>query len=274
MEYMSNPKRIIRFAQFEFTRFLLSKRGMIATLGFSALWLIVLNEFVARAVDLLQNPGFKDFVQQAFGFAGMSRLLEWPVAEMTIYWLVAMSTFPLFAIFAASDQLCSDKQRGTIRFLALRASRFELMLGRFIGQVGVIATMILITLIAVMVMASLRDASMLVPGFEMAAMLFVKLNLVVLPFIAMMTLFNSYLTSSKQAIIHFILCYALVSIFFSLLSHYVWNDLDKLMYIMPNSMFSEVLSLRADFSVAVLMPILQTMAYLGLAYLIIRKKAI
>lgn len=274
MELSAHPKRIVQFALFEFTRFMFTKRGIIALIGFTAIWLIALYDFVAKAADIISSPHFADFVKQGFGLAGMSKLLDWPVAEMSIYWMIAAITFPFFTLFVASDQTCSDKQRGTIRFLSLRASRLEIMLGRFFGQLAVVSCLIIITLIAVISMAIYREPSNAMDAMSIAFELFFKLVIAVTPFVGVMTFFNSYLTSSKQAIIHFILFFAVGSILIGLGQHYIGDFVSWLLYIYPTHSFIDVVSLKADIIQSVVTPLVQTSVYLTLALVIMKRKAL
>ena len=103
---------------------------------------------VSSATEIIFSDGFKIVASTLFGSLGLNALLEWPVAEFAIYWLVAVYSFPLFALFVTSDQTCSDKARGTLRFITLRATRSEILIGRFFGQFLIIVVLIFLTLIA------------------------------------------------------------------------------------------------------------------------------
>ena len=70
---------------------------------------------VAKGAAFFKDPQFERFMAQLLGEVGLETLSTWAVPELIVFWLVAVLTFPFFAMFSAADQLCSDKARGTIR---------------------------------------------------------------------------------------------------------------------------------------------------------------
>ena len=113
---MLNIHRLFILIQFELIRIFKTKNGLIALSAFCAVWFILLYYMVSSATEIIFSDGFKIVASTLFGSLGLNALLEWPVAEFAIYWLVAVYSFPLFALFVTSDQTCSDKARGTLRF--------------------------------------------------------------------------------------------------------------------------------------------------------------
>ena len=139
---------------------------------------------VNYAADLVRTVEFRAAVEQVFGALGLTALLDWPVSELALYWLVAIYTFPLFAIAASSDQTCSDRARGTLRFISLRSTRNEIVLGRFLGQVMITSILVVLTLMATTLLALWRDTSLFLLAAVLSATLFFNL------FIAIFTVYR------------------------------------------------------------------------------------
>lgn len=260
-------------ARFELIRLFFTKRGMIALAAFASIWFIILHYFVSSAVGIVSSGSFQDIAQKLFGAMGLSELLTWPVPELAIYWLVAAYLFPSFALFAASDQTCSDRTRGTLRFISLRATRSEILIGRFIGQTLIISILVAFTLIATVIMASYRDIGLFSTGLTKALILFVDINIISLPFIAMMTFLNSFLRSSKMAIVICSLIFALGPLFISLLT-YKLSMASSLTYIFPGVQISDAIGQSKLSGENYIVPIIQTACYLAVANLIMKRSSL
>nr|WP_215909041.1 ABC transporter permease subunit [Pseudoalteromonas ostreae] len=210
--------RLLKIAQFELVRLFLTKRGLLAVAAFSICWLLILRYPIGQAVSLISSPQIADLAQQVFGAIGLSKLLDWPEAELAMYWLIALYSFPSFCLFLCSDQLVGDKQRGTLRFLSLRATRNEMLFGRFLGQVFILAALLLVTLVASVAVMVFRDPALLVSGITRSFILFFYLLIAVLPFIALMTLLNTFARSARLAVVLAVLFFAGGNIVVSILS--------------------------------------------------------
>ena len=267
-------QRIVSFATFEFNRFLFSKRGLIAIISYLSLWAIVLTQVIAKGADAIRTPQFERFISAFLGEVGLDKLSSWQVPELIVFWLVAALSFPIFSIFVGADQLCSDKSRGTIRFLLLRAQRFEVQLGRFIGQVAVVCVFILLSLIATNLLVITSDNSALLASLSRSLSIFVDLVLIILPILGFLALINTYTNSSKQAIVHCFLFLTLGTIIIGLLHDYLWQGFSILGYVLPLVDLSEKLRLEASFFQHILFPIVQTLAYLVGAIFIFKKQAV
>jgi len=103
----------------------MTKRGLLAVAAFTICWLLVLRYPIGQAVSIISSPEMAELAKQVFGAIGLSKLLDWPEAELAMYWLIALYSFPCFCLFICSDQIVGDKQRGTLRFLTLTAITFS-----------------------------------------------------------------------------------------------------------------------------------------------------
>lgn len=273
MQLSISPKRISSIAIFELVRLFKTKSGALTLLAFATVWLIILYYFVSSAVDVVSSGSFKDIAINVFGALGIEDLLSWPVPELAIYWLVALYSFPFFTILFTNDQTCGDKSRGTLRFITLRTTRSELLFGRFIGQVVIMAILIALTLIATMLMATLRDPSASVYGFSIGVQIFIDLFVVVLPFIALMTFFNTFSNSSKLVIVYAVLFFGILPLALNLIE-YLLGLGQALHYIIPGVQIDDVVN-PADLTlVSYVIPLIQTIFYTALALIMMKRSSL
>ncbi|MEW6996183.1 ABC transporter permease subunit [Colwelliaceae bacterium BS250] len=273
MQLPLNLSRMWCLAKFELIRLFFTKSGLLSLAVFSTIWFGILYYLVASAVDIMYNSEFKSLAQSLFGGFGLSELFNWPVAELAVFWLVALYSFPFFALIISSDQTCADRDRGTLRFISLRATRLEIIFGRFLGQVIIIAILIALTLLATLIMAGFRDLSLLTNGVAIASNLFFELIIIVLPFIALMTFFNSFTKSSRAALGLCTLFFGVLPLIISLIA-YQLPALAALQYIFPGYQISNVVN-AADIGITDrLLPIAQMIAYLSVAQLVMKRSSL
>lgn len=270
---IQSTQRIWCLAKFELIRLFLTKRGGLALAAFVTAWFLILYYLVSSAVNLVSSDMFKDMAEQVFGMLGLATLLKWKIPELAIYWLVAIYTFPIFSLFAASDQTCSDRDRGTLRFISLRATRNEIVFGRFLGQVLIISILIAVTLIATMLMASYRESSLFIDALMKSLTVFRDLTLATLPFIAFMAFINSFISSARLAIVNSMLFFGLAPMFITLIS-YQLPSASYLHYLIPGMQLSEMIGQQQFILANYLTPALQTLFYLAVATFIMRRSSL
>jgi len=268
-----NIQRLSIITQFELIRIFKTKNGLIALTAFCAVWFILLYYLISSATEIVYSDGFKMLASTLFGALGLSALLKWPVAEFSIYWLVAVYSFPLFTLLVTSDQICSDKARGTLRFLTLRATRTEILIGRFLGQFFILVSLIFFTLVACVVLAITRDGTLLVPAIQQALVLFIELSVIIMPFIALMSFLNSLLTSAKMSIVSCILFYTIGALLVGFIQFQLQSGF-FLDFIFPGTQISRVVSLEnLEFS-QYLIPILQSAVLLFIADKLLKRASL
>ena len=268
-----HPNRLANIARFELVRLFLTKRGLLAVATFTICWLIILRYPVGQAVSFLSSPEFKDMLSGAFGAIGLSKLLTWPEAELSVYWVIALYSFPSFCLFLCGDQTVGDRQLGTLRFLSLRATRSEILLGRFIGQVLILAVLILLTIVAALAMMSYRDPSLFASGLSRSVGIFAYLLVSAMPFIALMSFLNTIASSARLAFVFAILFFAGGNIIVALLSWQV-PALGALDVIFPGYQFEQVAGQNASLLLGIGFPLLQTAILLILAERIFARTSI
>ena len=273
MYWQFSFQRAWSLARFELIRLFFTKRGALALAAFATVWCLILYYPVSSAAAMVSSDSFKDMAMQLFGSLGLSELLKWQAPELAIYWLVAAYSFPMFALYAASDQTCADRTRGTLRFIALRASRTEILLGRFFGQVIILSLLILFTLVALVVMAVYRDSGIFIDTSIKGAGLLKELLIAVLPFIALMSFFNSFIRSARLAVIACMLFFGLMPVFIMVLESQI-ASLSVLNYVIPGMQLGEVINLQNPGLSHYLIPLVQTLCYLLAGDWIMRRSSL
>lgn len=265
--------RLTQIAGFELVRMFLTKRGLIAIAAFALVWLLILRYPIGQAVSIISAPNFEQMVRDISGSIGLSKLLDWPEAEFAMYWLVALYSFPLFAIFISSDQTVGDRERGTLRFLSLRSTRFEILFGRFLGQLAVLACLVAITLIATLAVLGFREPSLLINGFFRALSMFLILVVVLSPFVALMSLINTFARSSRLAIVLAILYFAGGGIIVGILAWQV-PALNALDYLFPGVNSERLAGQNLPLLSALGVPLIQSAVFIAIAYRIFTRSSL
>lgn len=208
-------------AKFELVRLFFTRRGMVFLAAFAFIWFFIYHYIIVDAASLMMKSDLQDVINATLGNIGGEQLAKLPVAELVMYWLLAIFIFPIFSLFIAADQTASDKERGTLRFLTLRTSRDSILLGRFFGQVMIISILIIATLAAALTIAIWRDASLSLTALIASITIFLGLLLTNLPFIALMTLCSSVSKSARSSSFLSIIILGISSILISLLTYYL-----------------------------------------------------
>jgi ABC-type transport system involved in multi-copper enzyme maturation permease subunit len=261
-------------ARFELYRLIGSPRGWFALSAFAVIWYFLLRYPIFEASAQLQQPDIQGMLSRIFGMVGLYNLLNWPVAELSVYWLITVLLLPLVAVLTSADQTASDRSRGTLRFLTLRTSRTAIVLGRFAGQMLVQALLVLLSLLATLALAWWRLGTLPFAAIEHAVIVWLNLLIVLAPFTAMMALCSALVRSSRLAI-----SLAIVGsgVLVGLLSTLIWYQPDFLWLLqyLPGAQLPLLLGEQgwATLQHAGL-PLAQTLVFLVLAWLVMRGKAL
>lgn len=216
----STPKALAIIAKFELIRLFFTKRGMMALGAFSIVWYFILRYPVNFSSTIIAKEEFQGMLRNVFGMVGVEQVLEWPVPELAIYWLISLFLFPLFSIFITSDQISSDRARGTLRFLVLRSTRSQIFIGRYLGQMLILASLVIGTLVATGGMALWRDTSLAPQLMTDSLLVFANIMLVLMPFVALMALTSVLSQSARSATFLAIIGIGAMAITAAVVSHY------------------------------------------------------
>ncbi len=263
--------RLLPLLQFELVRLFLTRRGLVGLLTFSLVWLLLLRYPIHEAVSWMAQPDFANMMVVLTGSAGVKKLLAWPESELALYWVMSLYIFPLFVVAVANDQTVEDRMRGTLRFISLRATRLEILLGRFFGQLAILSVLILMTLLATLIMMAFRDPSLMVPALERGVMIGAVLIATCAPFIALMSLLNCTARSARMAVVQAVLLFTLGEL---LLSVIAWKlpFLSPIKYLLPGVQVNAVALQSAGLMTTLAWPLIHSALILALAYLIMRRK--
>ncbi len=190
---------MISIALNEWARLFLAKRGWLAIVAFSLVWIVFLMYVIAPAARYLSSPEMGGLIDLILGRMGSRTLSEWQSAEMGLYWMFSLFLLPFFTMVSAADQFASDKARGTMRFLVLRASRTQIFFGRFIGQYLIQLFVILITFVSVIALIAYNAPENVAAAMQEAPVVLVNLALVLLPYVALMALLSVFAKTARQA---------------------------------------------------------------------------
>lgn len=204
-------KNILIIARFELVRLFLTTRGLVSLGTFAVIWFFLLKYPINLAANVVLSADFSQSVTNMFGQVGLDNLLNWKVPEMAVYWVVALYIFPLFSILITADQTCSDRSRGTLRYLCLRTSRDSIFLGRFLGQMVIMAFLVATTLLAAIVLAVSKNSTITSEAIQASLIIGTNLFIVLLPFTAMMALLSATVRSAKLATMMAIIGWGLLS---------------------------------------------------------------
>ncbi len=262
------------YSRFELQRLLMTPRGWFGLAAFSTIWYLLLRYPIYQASVQLQDPQIQQMLSSMLGMVGMYNLMNWPLPELSVYWALTVLLMPLAVLFSAADQTCSDRSRGTLRFLTLRSSRDSIFFGRFIGQMLVQALLLGLSLLATLALAAWRVGELPIAAVNAALVIWLNLLIVLMPFTALMALCSALVKSSRLAISLAIVSMGGVA---GLLGYLVWHfpDLRSVLGYLPGAQLPMLLGAQGwDTLKHSVLPLLQTLVLLTAGRFVMQEKAI
>ena len=234
--------QLLLIIQFELKRGFTTRKGILSLVTFGVVWYFFLLYPLRFAAELLVQE--KDFKQAIsfFDFIGFGSLQHWAIPEFGVFWQFALIIFPLLSITLAADQTCSDRERGTLRFIVLRSSRDRIFFGRFAGVMVIQALWIGATAFSTLALILSRDAMVFSSALPYLLALIINLILVVLPFTAMMAALSAKVKSARQATVWAILIWTFLAGIISGFAYYL-PALAFLKYLIPGYQLSDLAQL-------------------------------
>lgn len=263
------------FARFEITRLTQTPRGWFALAAFVVVWYFLLRYPIYEAAVQLQQLEIQAMLTQLLGAVGLEQLLRWPLPELSVYWLLCLAVLPLAVLFSAADQTCSDRSRGTLRLLTLRASREVIFLGRFAGQLLTQLLFIAVSLVATLLLACWRlEGLPPLAVLNSVSLIVINLLIVLLPITALMAFCSALAKSSRLAIS---LAVVLLGAVAGGLGYLVWQfpALEPVLDYLPLAQLPQVLNAN-DWSMLqhAWLPLLQTVVLLLAGLVVMRRRAL
>lgn len=262
------------YSRFELQRLFMTPRGWFALAAFSTIWYFLLRYPIYQASLQLNQPEIQQMLSGMLGMVGMYNLLNWSLPELSVYWALTVLLMPLAVIVSAADQTCSDRSRGTLRFLTLRSSRDSIFFGRFFGQMLVQALLIGLSLLATLILAAWRLGELPPAALNASLVIWLNLLIVLMPFTALMALCSAVVKSSRLAISLAIVSMGVVA---GLLGYLVWHfpDLLSVLEYLPGAQLPMLLGAQGwDTLKYSGLPLMQTVVLLIAGRFVMQEKAL
>jgi hypothetical protein len=214
-------RQLLLISQFELKRSFTTRKGLLSMATFAVVWYLILVYPLRLSADLLlqAKDGTPHF--SFFDFIGFGSLQQWSIPEFGVFWQLALLIFPLLSITLAADQTCSDRERGTLRFIVSRGTRDRLFFGRFAGVMLVQALLISAAAFSTLVLVLFRDTALFAPALSSVFIITVNVILAVFPFTAMMAALSAKVKSARQAGLWAILIWTFLAGIISGFAHYL-----------------------------------------------------
>lgn len=260
-----------KIAWFELVRLLLTRRGLLFVVAFLLVWLLILRFGIWPASLFVRNNIGNPLLTWLLESSNTQILTAWSIPELGVFWYAALFLLPIFSISLTADQTASDRARGTLRFLQLRATRGEIYFGRFFGQLIILFLLVLFTVLTTLAVALYRDQQLLISGLEESLIIVPQLMLLLMPFVALMALLSILAKSPRQAIVYAIILWIVFRFGLRFIVGY-FPELDFLQWILPGSQLSMLRS--AGFlnqQLVYIMPALQSCLLLLLGWFVVRR---
>jgi hypothetical protein len=209
-----------------------------------------------------------------FDFIGFSSIQQWPIPEFGVFWHFALLIFPMLSITLAADQTCSDRERGTLRFIVMRSSRDSIFFGRFAGVMVIQAFLISVAALSTLALVLYRDTSLVSLALPDLFAITVNLILAVLPFTAMMAALSVKVKSARQATVWAILIWTFLAGIISIFAYYL-PALDFFKCLIPGYQLSDLAELSGWQTLQLAyVPLLQSLMLLALGRWIMARQAL
>jgi hypothetical protein len=265
---------LLLISQFELKRSFATRKGILSLVTFAVVWYFILLYPLRFAAELLlQEKGLRqDF--SFFDFIGFGSIQHWPIPEFGVFWQFALIIFPMLSITLAADQTCSDRERGTLRFIVLRCSRDSLFFGRFTGVMVIQALLISATALSTLALVLYRDATLFSLALPDLLTITVNLILAVLPFTAMMAALSAMVKSARQATVWAILIWTFLAGIISGFAYYL-PALTFFKFLVPGYQLSELAQLSGWQTLQLAyVPLLQSLILLALGRWIMARQTL
>ncbi len=262
---------VISIALNEWARLFLSKRGWAAIITFALIWIVFLTYAIAPAASYVSSPDFSFVVQLLLGSLEQTAFINWQSVEIALYWIFSLYLLPFFTMICAADQIASDRARGTMRFLVLRASRSAVFFGRFIGQYLIQLLIILVTIGTVLGLVAYKSPEKLPVALNEAPIVIVNLALVLLSYVALMALVSVLAKTARQATMLAIVGWIILWFVIGYVQRN-FGPIPVLDWVLPGSQLGSLVRLGSWDTLSLApIPIAQTIVLLALGWLAIRR---
>ena len=268
---MNTLHTIFVLARYELGRLFLTKRGLLSLLAFALVWFLVLRYAIYGAAQFFMADAPGGLIVGFFNSSIINNLMSWQIPELAVFWVISLYLLPIFCILLTADQTASDRARGTLRLLHLRATRDGIFFGRYIGQIVILILLIIVALITTVMLAVVRDSALLIPALQLSIILLVNLVIVLMPYTALMAWVSSMARSARQSTLYAVIVWIVCSIATGWLASR-FPGLWGLDYVLPGAQISSLLKLSGwDTLSLAYLPLIQTAVLLFLGRLMMQR---
>ncbi len=221
-----------------------STRGLLFLVFFGVFWLWLFSKLAGGGAQWLANPEGSFIIGWLFDPQIAKSLFVGRSATLSAFFLLAVSTVPVFVLFAASDQTANDIGSKYLRFLTPRCNRIEIFIARFLGATLLVAAAyIFITLVAALLSIWVDQVGV---TNIVADMLLIMLSLIIyaLPFIALMSLCSVIVGSAGLSALVGISFYVVVLLIVAVIGIKLPAMAEAVAYLIPNATKSLILRLQ------------------------------
>lgn len=265
---------LIRISAFELKRSFATRKGLLSLVTFAVIWYFILLYPLRFTAELIVQEKGLQAGFSIFDVIGFGAIQHWPIPEFGVFWHFSLMIFPMLSIMLAADQTCSDRERGTLRFIVIRSSRDRIFFGRFIGVMMIQALWISVAAFSTFALTLARDASLLSFVLPDLPILIVNLILVALPFTAMMAALSVQVKSARQATLWAILIWMFLAGIISSLAYYL-PALAFLKCLIPGYQLSDLAQLSGWHTLSLAyIPLLQSLILLIFGRWIMARQAL
>ncbi|MBV7314373.1 ABC transporter permease subunit [Shewanella sp. NIFS-20-20] len=268
---MTSQHQVTLIAVKEISRTLFTKRGMMGLGVFTGIWLLIFIYPINQASQLITMPIVVELLRSYGLDQQVNALLSWTSPEQMLYWAIGLYLFPLYTLLLCADMFATDKHNGTLKFLTIRTGRYRLFYGRFIGQMFIQFSLVLLAALLAYVMAIManHDASLTA---MISSSLLITISL--LPFTGLMALLSLYANSARHASMlaaALLLIASIVSLVIN--TNFPWLNVVNL--VMLGSQTTDLLlASGADALGYIPLPIAQTLVLLIMAYFYLKRMSL
>ena len=257
---------VLTIARLELFRLFGTKRGWIATIALLLIWSMIIRFVIYPAAGLISSSESATFAGAILERFGLDAITRWPSAEISFYWVLSLYLLPFFCVVMAADQIASDKFRGTLRYITLRTSRTSVFFGRFLGQAFIQFLLVVVTLATVVALVAWRTPDQLSDVIGSVPVVVSNVFIVLLPYIALMSLVSVVAKTAIQAILFAIIAWIVVLIMVAVVQSNI-GPVEFLNWLLPGSQVSMLLKLSGwqTMQLAVI-PLMQTAVLLTMGW--------
>jgi len=264
----------LAIARLELFRLFGTKRGWVAMIALLLVWLVILLYVISPAANMMSSEDVRAIISVVAGFFGLGQIANWPSPVISSYWILCLYMLPFFCVVIAADQIASDKFRGTLRYMTLRTSRTTVFFGRFLGQAFIQFFLVAATLGSVVVLVAIRSPDQLANVLSSVPAVLINVFIVLLPYIALMSLVSVLAKSAMQAILFAIIGWILVLLAVAIINSNV-GPIGVLDYLLPGSQVSVLATMSGWDTIQLsVIPLLQTAVLLAMGWFALQRSDI